>query len=125
MPKSIAEEIRELMTQLEETIRDYDMELEVENWMEPEGDNYPETINLGINYRILGKYRPATWGDRGGEPAEYPELDDYEIYDVNTGQMLTNMPDDLLNHIEQSIWDDAEKKRAQDFDPPDRDYDRY
>jgi len=126
MIKSLAEEIRTLIKQIEEATRSYDMELEVENWEYPEDPddaNWPTDITLGINYNIVGRYRPATWGDRGGDPPEYPELDVVEIFNAETGQPI-QIPDYLESEIEQAIWSHAEQARDQDYDPPYHD-DRY
>lgn len=126
MIKSLAEEIRTLIKQIEEATRSYDMELEVENWTDPQDPNdesWPEYITLGINYNIVGSYRPATWGDRGGDPPEYPELDMVEIFNAETGQPI-EIPQSLESYVEQKIWDHAEAMRDDNFEPP-YDHDRY
>lgn len=125
MGKSLAEEIRSLMHKMEEAAGQYDMELEVENWdypEDPDDPNWPEFITLGINYKIVGSYRPATWGDRGGDPAEYPELDEVEVYNADTGQLI-DIPQSLEGYIEEKIWNHAESRRD-DIEPP-YDNDRY
>jgi hypothetical protein len=108
--------------------RHYDMELEVENWQDsedPNDENFPHILNLGIDYSIYGKYVPARIRyDDYDHPAEYPELDSVEVYNADTGQLITDMPDDVSEYIEQAIWKHAESRRD-DFDPPDRDDDYY
>ncbi len=126
MTKSLAEEIRSLMHKMEEAAANYDLELKVENWNYPEDPDdttWPEFITLGINYKIVGSYRPATWGDRGGDPAEYPELDQVEIFDASTGQPI-EIPQSLENYVEEKIWAHAESMRDHDYEPP-YDNDRY
>ena len=127
MKKSAAEEIRSLMNKLDESVnRHYDMELEVENWVEPEDpndENFPYYLNLGIDYHIVGQYRPSTWGYHGGEPEEHPELDEYNVYNADTGEPITNIPPNIEQQIEAAIWKHAES-RQDDYDPP-FDDDRY
>jgi hypothetical protein len=127
MTKTVAEEIRAWATKLEEMAnrnRSYDMEIEVENWDESDDENVPGYLNLGIDYSIVGKHRPATWGYHGGEPAEEPELDEYRVYNADTGQEITDIPQSVQNDIEKAIWDHAESRKDDDFDPPDN-YDDY
>lgn len=125
MPKTLAEEIREMMNKVEEAMgHHYDMELKVENWENPEDpndENWPAYRTLGINYSISGKYRPATWGYHGGEPEEHPELDEIEVFDAETGQPIQNLPKEIDDQIEQAIWKDAEKRKEDDFEPPNKD----
>jgi len=122
MPKTVAEEIRTMMKKLEEAMgRNYDMELEVENWEDPEDpddDNWPAYRTLGINYSISGKYIPARIQyDDYDHPAEYPELDKVEVFDSETGQPIQNLPKEIDDQIEEAIWDHAEKSRDDDYDP--------
>ena len=131
MSKTIAEEIRAMMNKVEEAMgRNYDMELEVENWEDPaseDDENWPAYRTLGINYSISGKYIPARIQyDDYDHPAEYPELDEVDVFDVATGQPLQNLPDHIGDEIEEAIWKHAKSQRD-DYDPPDRDdfYDRY
>lgn len=126
MTKSVAEEIRSLMNKIDEAVvRHYDMEMEVENWIEPEDpedENFPYILNLGIDYRIVGKYYPATLES----PPEYPELDSYEVYNADTGQEIANIPPGIQDEIEKAIWDHAESRsKYDDYDPPYDDDDRY
>lgn len=84
-------------------------------------DNYL-LLNLHVEYDISGEYRPATWGYHGGEPAEYPELDGYDVYIVgNDGSMVEINASDLgpkgEQWIEERIWANAESSR--------NDYDHY
>jgi len=128
MPKTVAEEIRLMMQKVEEAMgRSYDMELEVENWEDPaseDDENWPAYRTLGINYSISGKYIPARIQyDDYDHPAEYPELDEVEVFDAETGQLLQNLPKHLDDEIEEAIWKHA-KSQQDDYDPPDR-YDDY
>jgi hypothetical protein len=135
MSKSLAEQIRSLMNRLDEAMgRSYDMVIpEMENWMYPADDDdesWPEYIEVGVDYSIYGSYRPATWGDRGGEPPEEPELDEYRIYyagdvafmseqgEVRPGQELTNLPKEAESEIVKAIWQHAENQER-DYDPRD------
>ena len=128
MAKTVAEEIRSWAIKLEEVAnrhRSYDMEMEVENWDESDDENVPGYLNLGIDYTIVGQHRPATWGDRGGEPPEEPELDEYTIYNADTGEEITDVPPGVQRQLEDAIWKHAENRKDDDFDPPDDYYDRY
>lgn len=130
MSKTVAEEIRLMMQKVEEAMgRSYDMELEVENWEDPaseDDENWPAYRTLGINYSISGKYIPARIQyDDYDHPAEYPELDEVDVFDAETGQLLQNLPKHLDDEIEEAIWRDAEqRKKDDDYDPYDR-YDNY
>lgn len=125
MAKTIAEEIRQTMDRLAEASRqNYDLEITVENWEDSDDDSALDRT-LGINYRISGKYRPATWGERGGEPEEHPELDEYQVFDADTGQEITSvLPDDVEQQIVNAIWQDAARDKG-DYDEYDLDSRRY
>ena len=124
MPKTLTESIRDILDKLDEAVgRSYDLEIEVENW--DDSVDGPDYRTLGIDYRISGRHRPATWGYHGGEPEEHPELDEVTVYDAATGQPLTDLPDYLDQQIEQAIWKDAEDRKDRDFEPPDDYRDRY
>ena len=107
----------------------YDTTAEIMNpayvaWENGEGDEDnppPETIRVGINYSISGEHRPATWGYHGGEPAEHPEIDDASVFDLETGEDITDQVVDN-SEVEDAIWADAESSRDDDFDVPDDDY---
>lgn len=123
MQKTLTESIREILTKIDEAAgQHYDLELEVENW--DDSVDGPDYRTLGIDYKITGRHRPATWGYHGGEPEEYPELDEIDVYDVVTGQPLTDLPDYLYDQIEDAIWKDAERRKDDSFEPPDN-YDRF
>lgn len=122
--KTLAEEIRNWMSRIEEATmpqrRNYDLELKVENWEDPQVEddpNWPMERTLGIDYRITGGYRDATWGDRGGEPPETPDLDEIEVFDAETGQPIDNLPDYIDQQIVDAIWKDAERGQD-DYDEP-------
>ena len=82
---------------------DYDLILDIDNpnWDENDENSY-DTIRVGVNYSISGRYRPATWGYHGGEPEEHPELDDVSVVDVDTGEDVSDKVN--MDEIEQAIW---------------------
>ena len=94
----------------------YDMHTEIMNpayleWENGGGDEDnppPETIQVGVNYSIYGEYRPATWGYSGGSPEEHPEIDEMRVYNLETGEELTDLDSDTLDAIEEKIWDNNE-----------------
>lgn len=110
----------------------YDMTMTVTNpaytaWENGEGDedNPPdELIDVGVNYSISGSYRPATWGYHGGQPEEHPEIDDASVFNLATGEDITDSVD--MSEVEEEIWKHAESSADDDFDIPDDNYDdRY
>lgn len=95
-----------------------ELEMSVENWREEES---PDTLNLLIKYSIAGRDRPAT----SYEPAEQAELDSYEVYDADTGQLITDLPDYMNSELEKAIWKDLDQTKNnqyRDYDPPDSYY---
>lgn len=110
--------------------RRYDLEVEIINpafeaWENGAGDedNPPdEIIDVGVDYTISGSYRPATWGDYGGSPEEHPEIDEYKVYDLATGQEIENVGKRGQEDIEAAIWKAAEEGSDDydDYDIPDR-----
>ena len=133
MAQTLTEQIRIWMDRIEEAAppqpqrRSYDLELEVENWEDPQVEddpNWKPERTLGIDYRITGSHRPATWGDWGGDPPETPDLEEINVYDAETGQPLDNLPDYLDEQIVDAIWEHAEEKKN-DYPEPDYDYDDY
>ena len=124
MSKTVGQEIRNFINILEDINnrnRDYDFTMEVENWAEqpedPDDESVPYYLTLGINYSVSGSYQPGTWGYWGGDPPEYPEIDDYEVYNAETGERLENIPKEAKNQIEDAIWNNVEKVK--------RDAERY
>jgi hypothetical protein len=119
MTKSVAEFIREYIDMMDEmTDRKYDMELEIENLLEPENEDAPEFITVGINYNYDGASSPASWGPRGGEPPEEPELD-YEVFNIETGEPIQDMPEILSDYIENEIMKHIDSQPTY-FNEPDR-----
>lgn len=129
MAQTLAEQIRLWMSRIEEAAppqpqrRSYDLEMEVENWEDPQVEDdpnwQPERI-LGINYSIFGANRPARINyDDYDYPEEHAEIDEVEVFDAETGQPLDNLPKYLDDAIIDAIWEDAEEKKN------DRDYDPY
>jgi len=108
--------------------RSYDLELEIINpeyeaWENGAGDedNAPDyVIDVGVNYSISGRYAPASWGYHGGSPEEHPEIDEYKVYNLATGQELQTLSRSAEEDIEAAIWKDAESS-ADDYD----DFDDY
>lgn len=47
----------------------FDHEIEIHEW----------PVLVALEGRIYGDYRPATWGYYGGEPAEYPVVEDLTV----------------------------------------------
>lgn len=125
MQKSLAEEIRDLMNKVEEAVRNYDFEMEVENWEDPEtadDPSWPAIRTLGVNYSISGKYVPARINyDDYDYPAEYPELDEVAVFDAETGQQLQSLPDYIDKEIEAAIWQHAEQSKDDYYDIPEKD----
>ncbi len=73
---------------------------------DPEDEDTPEEIDVGIDYNISGDYRPATWGYHGGDPEEYPEIEIMRVVDLDTGEEITDELDsDQVSNIEQRIAD--------------------
>jgi hypothetical protein len=95
--------------------------IEWENGAGDENNPPPETIKVGVNYSISGEERPATWGYHGGEPAEHPELDDVSVFNLETGEDITDQIN--IEDIEDEIWKDAERSADNDFVEPDDYYD--
>jgi hypothetical protein len=100
--------------------------LTVENWyvpQDPEDENFPAEIELKIDYEIYGRDIPARIRyDDYDHPAEYAEIDDYKVYDANTNQLITNIPDAIVSEIEDAIMQDY-RNPPQDYEPPyDDDY---
>ena len=119
MVKSIIESIRTMMDRLTEVAGNYDLELEVENWQQPEDpddENWPFYLTLGINYTTYGEHRPASWGYSGGEPEEHPELDEVTVHNAETGEEIQSIPDDVQRQIEDAIWKHYESKKDE-YDP--------
>lgn len=106
----------------EATGRSYDLELEIINpayeaWENGAGDeqNPPdEVIDVGVDYNISGSYKSSTWGYHGGSPEEHPELDEYKVYDLATGQEINNLGKRAQEDIEEAIWKAAENSRDDD-----------
>lgn len=69
---------------------------------------------LEVEYSIYGKYRPATWGYYGGEPAEYPELELGEIHGVDEDG---NEYEIVLTPQEEQEIEAAAWEHADNYDP--------
>jgi len=56
---------------------------------------------------VSGSYRPASWGYHGGSPEEHPEIDQYTVYDISTGQEI-QLDSKSVDKIESAILKDAD-----------------
>lgn len=112
--KSHAEIMREFISTIENkddyNPGPYDMELEVENWRlddlpddlpDEKYDEYPSFITLGVNASGVTGYRPGTLT----EPPDLPDIEHIDVYDADTGKRITDLPQNLKDHIEQKIFD--------------------
>jgi hypothetical protein len=95
----------------------YNTYLEIANPVpsgDPEGD---ADIEVGINYSVYGKEAPATFDS----PAEYPEMENIEVFNVATGQDITNLiSPETMKRIEQRCWDDYANQEDDMYDPMSR-----
>lgn len=119
--KSLAEQLREFMDQIQEGPHNqrYDLTVTIPNWEEPasdEDDTWEEEVDVGVNYTISGKHRPATrW-----EPEEHPDLDQVSVFDLATGQEITTqISPETMKYIDEKVWEDYNEREE-----PDPDYDR-
>ena len=88
-------------------------------WENGQGDedNPPEEeLEVGVDYSMSGSYKPATWGYNGGEPEEYPEIDEYTVYDLATGREIENIDDHAHNQIVKAITAAAENRSDDYYD---------
>ena len=86
-------------------------------WESGQGDeNNPpeEELEVGVDYSMSGSYKPATWGYSGGEPEEHPEIDEYTVYDLETGREIENIDDHAHSQIVKAITASAEN-RSDDY----------
>ena len=101
-----------------------DLASEIDNDYTSPSQGHMLNLELEVDYSMSGSYRPATWGYHGGEPAEYPEIDDASVYVVGNGKKVEISSDDLgkgaSDWIDEKIYADAEEG-SDDYD----DYDRY
>jgi hypothetical protein len=77
-----------------------------------------EEINVGVDYSMEGKYYPATFED----PAEYPEIVDIKVFDVETGQEISSLlPESVLDTIDSECWNHYSKgpRAITDVEPDD------
>jgi hypothetical protein len=92
------------------TRADYDFTELVVNWEEckdPNDEDFPYYVDLGVIYTIVGSYTPATWGYWGGDPPEYPEIGSYEVYNADTGEKMENLPREVTKRVKDAIWKDV------------------
>ena len=92
-----------------------EFEVSVENWRDEE---FPEKLNLLVKYTVAGQDRPATYE----YPAEHADIDSFEVYDADSGELITDLPDYMNSSMEKAIWRDLEQTKDyqyNDYDPPD------
>jgi hypothetical protein len=79
-------------------------------------ENTPEEIKVSVTYDVSGKHIPATWGPRGGDPAENQEVDIATVYDATTGEEISdnltpftidNLSDQAWHHYQQTANEDS------------------
>lgn len=75
---------------------------------DPRDEDSLEEIEVGINYSLSGDYEPEMWDDRGGSPAESPEVEFDSIVDLSTGEEIDHdmidygdLQNRVLDHIER------------------------
>jgi hypothetical protein len=80
-----------------------------------------EYIYVDIDYSSSGKYRPATWGYNGGDPAEYPEVEITNVTAFGNGKSIDIPGESLSSSNYDYLQDKAEERAADGGD----DYDDY
>ena len=126
MTKLTLRESIDLIRGLSEAPKKYDFEWTIDNPFKDPGNDpdYEEEFDVGINYSISGKYRPAKITADPGDsyPAEYPELDSLQVFRLSTGEDITDhIPQDVMNKLGEKAWEDADSKS----EPDDDRYDPY
>jgi len=84
------------------------------NGTDEEKDAWEEEIDVGVDYRMAGGYRAAVTSgpsDRWA-PAEYPDIDEVHVYRLDSGEEMTNLPDDIKEYVDQKIWDHWDNDRG-------------
>lgn len=56
-----------------------------ETWVTNPDEDGPDDIEVGLIVRVVGAFLPA----RFGNPAEYPEAEDIQVFDKQTGEDIT------------------------------------
>ena len=104
--------------------RDSDtVEVEIENPNFNEDDpNSEYYMKVEVEYTIRGFYSPSTWGYHGGEPAEHPELEVLQVYDMTTGE---DIRDKLTPAQNKEIDDTLYKMNERRMNMSKRDMRRY
>ena len=101
---------------VEEGVGRYDSTYTIQNPnFNPDDENSPEEIDVGVNYSVQGEYRPATWGYSGGDPAEYPEIEIESVVNLDTGEEISDSQiyDQVHDQIEKDLGDDLQMTRQQ------------
>jgi hypothetical protein len=121
-------ESMDLIQGLSEAPARYDFNWTIDNPFKDPGNDpdYEEEFDVGINYSISGKYRPAkiTADPGDSHPAEYPELESLSVFRLSTGEDITDaVPPAVMNQLGEKAWEDADSKSDQ-YDDRDS-YDPY
>lgn len=80
----------------------------------PDDENVPDLLDVGVVASIFGRDRPATYNS----PAEYAEVEIQGVYDLETGDDITNVVDpQSMKAIEAEAaqyFDEQQKAAADD-----------
>jgi hypothetical protein len=91
----------------------------------PDPEEVPEELEVGVNYSIFGKNRPATFD----HPAEYAEVDIDGVYDLATGEDIQMaLPEKSIEVLKQKAIEHADEEAehaAIDREEASRNDDRY
>jgi hypothetical protein len=130
--KTLAEQLREFMDRvLEAPVRkNYDLEVTImvpfpENGTPEEQDAWVEEIDVGVDYEISGSYRSGRVGHPDNwTPDDHPELDEVTVYDLASGEDITDKMDEKqMAQITDKVWDHSNSQdNSDDYDGSD-DYD--
>lgn len=99
--------------------RSYDLETTILNpayvaWENSGNDEInppPEEIEVGINYSIASD---------SDETGRYSYIEDWDVYDLSSGQQITINDKNVESDIKDKIWKTAEQNRDADFNIPDK-----
>jgi hypothetical protein len=70
-------------------------------------------IELEVEYKAHGRYKPATFYKRNGDPgdpAEYPEIELVAARDANGHDWLQQLTDKEFSEVDQKCFDDNNEK---------------
>lgn len=129
--KTLAEQLREFMDQVAEAPvgKRYDIEWTVPGFPMPEGmdpDDWEEEFDVGINYTVSGKYRPAriTANPENDHPEEFPEVELDGVYRLDTGEDITEkLTPEQRETVMNKVHDHSAERSNDDDGDADRWYD--